>query len=526
MLRAEDLTPADLFQVLWKQRLAIVAVALCGAALAYGWSLFLPDLYTAETLVLIEDSEQSGRYARAPSAGSLRARLNTLSEQVLSRTRLENLVDEYDLVSPGGNRADTVASVRRKIVITTIGTDGFRLSFTHRDPEMAARVTNALADFYIEESTTSLERQVAQTAAGLQQQVDEQKSLLDRKEQQIIAFKSEHMGALPDQLGSNLSALGVLRQQIRSNNQELSAARAELAALPVPATSMADTESMEVVGARDAARQILAAAASEQDLTNRLARQHPQVRYEARSLQRQALLRQYTERHPDVRRLTLELDTLRGLVASADPYEPVVTATGTSSATSGVRDAYDSSRAGLQGRIAMLETERRTLLADVQDYESRIDRSPAVEQQLREMERDHESMVSNYNELVSRTLDAELATDMQVGAESYGAFRVIDRAVVPERPSSPQRFLFLLGGLLVGAGLVVGIAMLREIVLEPLNSGAEVERFTDIAVLATIPVVRTEQILRRQRLVRLGSVTAVGAVLVVVIMLRVMMRGM
>jgi hypothetical protein len=166
------------------------------------------------------------------------------------------------------------------------------------------------------------------------------------------------------------------------------------------------------------------------------------------------------------------------------------------------------------------------MLRDVAEYDRRVAGAPAVEQQMRVLEREHDSLLRNYIDLAGRNVEADLASDLQTADMPTSHFRVVDPAVVPSQPSSPLRMFFLLGGALAGIALVGGAAFLREVAVEPVNSASELERFGGLDVLASIPVVRTAQLVRRQRLIRVSSVAVVGSVLVVVFVLRVMVRGL
>jgi len=520
VLRAEDLTPEDLFQLIWRRRLALLGFAVAGAALAYGWALFVPDRYTAETLVLVEDAAVSRDYVQATSTMNLRARLDTLREHVLSRTRLESLVGEYQLADRDATLEQAVAKVRRRIGINVIGQDGFRLSFTDEDPRMAARVANALAGFFIAESVDSQARQVRNTAAGMQQQTEDVLRQLDAKEGEIAAVKSANLLMLPDQFPGNLAMLQTLRLQLRDNAARISAVRVQLAAAPIAVER--SVEDAETVSARDTARQILATALTAAAITNRLNGEHPLVQLEVRTLQREALLSRFTERHPDVRLLTADIDDLTRRVASAGPYVPAIV--GSTGVVTAARPG--PARVAFEQQVRQLESERTALLADLSEYQRRTDGSASVERRLRNLERERDSLDRNYADASSRTVAAELASDLQSANSPFNSYRVIDPAVVPSLPSSPLRWVFLLGGALFGMVLVAAAAFLHETIVEPVNSASEIERFSDLDVLASIPIVRTARLLRRQQLLRIGSVTAVGSVLAIVIVLRLMMRGL
>ncbi|NKB87470.1 MAG: hypothetical protein GKS06_04565 [Acidobacteria bacterium] len=519
VLRAEEMTPADLAQVVWAQRWAVVALALVGAALGYGYSLFVPDRFTAETLVLVEDSQLSRDYVQTTSTTSLRTRLDTMSEQVLSRTRLEGLVREYDFVSAGGSLEDAVAKVRRRITLDTIGQDGFRLSFSDEDPRMAARVANALAAGFINQSTEAIRAQTRTTATGLQQQADDLQRQLSNKEAEIEAFKAANLHALPTQLGDNLDEAQQLRQQIRDNTSRMIVVRAQLDALPEPVTSVAAAP--DEVTAIEVARQILGTTSAAQ-LDGKLETEHPLVQLEARRLQYESLLRHYTARHPDVRQLAAEIAALEDTVATAAPFVPELSSVAMPAAPS---STIARDRSAFETEISNLESSRTAMLGDLAEYERRVAAAPGVERQLRELERERDGLLRSHTDLASRTVEADLANDLQTAEIPTSRFRVVDPAAVPTQPTSPLRLYFLIGGALAGFGLVVGATFLREVTLQPVNSADELERFGGMDVLASIPVIQTPQRVRRQRLIRVASTAAVGAVLVVVFALRIMTRG-
>lgn len=520
MLRAEDLQPADLFQALWRQRLTAVALALVIGALAYAHSLFIPDRYTASTLVLVEEFDLPASYVASASTVNLRARLKTLSEQTLSRTRIDKLIDEFDLYSSPGD--DTpwetrLASVRARIVVEVIGTEAFRLAYTHRDPKMAAKVANALAGFFISDSTQAVERQVRNTSSEIQDHLDSVGAQLLAKEAEIRAYKSGHMGMLPEQLASNTSTLGRLRQQLSDNAIDLTTFRGELQQQEALA-GLAPGQPLSR-SALGRARQIVASSPAA-DLDARLANESPLVRLEALKLRRDSLLQQYTARHPDVAALAAEIvraeRAAAGLVYSEHGSLPPPSGGG-----AGPPLAVTEARQ----QVSRLESSRADLRSQLAEYEQRVVGSPAVEEVLRVFERDHSSLSTKYQDLSGRTMEVALAGNLQRRGSPFASFRILDPAVVPQVPGSPIRFLYLLGGVFAGLALTCIAVVLREMLREPLNSAEQVERYAAIDVLASIPVVETARMVQRRRIWQLASVSTVGSVLTVVLILRLLMRS-
>ncbi len=520
MLRADELAPGDLFEALWRwRRLAVAAALVCGA-LGYGYSLFLPDQYTAGTLVLVEEWQLPQNYVQSTATLNLGARLRTLSKQILSRSRLNELMTRHRLF---GDPADPVerekmlAALTKRITVEVGGGDSFRISFRHEDPDVAAAVANELAGFFIDDSRRALEHQVENTNSALQAQRERVKAALDQKEREIRDFKSQNMGMLPEQLSANLETLDRLQQQLTDNSSRLASARSRKAQLEAEALRGISAGGT-ILSARERAQQLLQDPTTT-DLSVRLPSEPPRVRLEVLRLQREALLRRFTRRHPDVQALDLQIAALEQEIAEA-PETPV----------RGVASAVDAAPPLVAEQIRDAEREIRDLLAErksiqeqMRAYEQRIERAPAVEQAMRELEREYNAMLQEYQGLVRRSMEAELAGDLQRSGP-FARFRVIDPAVPPQVPSGPLRVLFLAGGMLLGLGLLCAGVLAVEMVFEPIRSAAEVRKYAGLEVLATIPLIETRRLRRQRRRQGMATWAAVASVLAVVFVLRLLMR--
>ena len=518
MLRADELAPQDLLQTLWRHRLAAVAAGIVCAAVGYGYSLFVPDRFIASTLVLVEDARPPDSYVQATSTLNLGERLRTLSVRVLSRTRLEQVMQQYLLYgnpSDPVERETTLASMRKRIAIDVTGTEAFRIAFAHEDPLVAAQVANSLSEFFIRDSEQALERQVLDTTSGLQTQLQSVRDQLDAKEREIRDFKLVSMGRLPEQMSTNMRAIDRLQLSLIDNRDRL--AEAHDRKLQIEIETAREPGAVVATSAREKARQLLSSSTTG-NLDTRIASQPPAVRLEALKLQRESLLQRYTPRHPDVRMIESKIAELHSEVGfSTGSSNPSLAGAGAAGSSGNPR------LAAVRQEIRTLQAERADLQKQLQETEVRVQGSPDVEAQLRELEREHDSLLLSYQSLVSRNLDAELAGNLQ-RAGPFARFRIIDPAVPPQVPSSPTRVLFLLGGGVIGFGLVCAAAVLREMTFEPLNDADEVSRYAGIPVLASIPFIETEAWRRKQQRWRLASLATVGGVLGVVFVLRLLMR--
>jgi uncharacterized protein involved in exopolysaccharide biosynthesis len=135
--------------------------------------------------------------------------------------------------------------------------------------------------------------------------------------------------------------------------------------------------------------------------------------------------------------------------------------------------------------------EKSKLQADLQvrirNYEARVQLSPVIEEQFKQLTRDHQTAVDFYNDLLKNRNSAAMATDLERRLQGE-TFNILDPASLPDKPSYPNRPLYLAGGF--GGGLAFGIALtlLFEIRDKSLRSEQDVEFFLKLPTLALVPV--------------------------------------
>lgn len=179
---------------------------------------------------------------------------------------------------------------------------------------------------------------------------------------------------------------------------------------------------------------------------------------------------------------------------------------------SGTLTALDRARARLDRAnrgVRVPEPRRSELRARIEELENRLSAAPEVERQILELQRDRDILSRAYEQVRSRWVEASLAGSPEIG-EAPG-FEVLDPAVTPQRTSSPRRMHYFLGGGLLGLVLVLAGGMAREMILQPVHDAEELERYTGVPVLGSIPAIDDSRRRKRRVLVR-----AVGIVLAVV----------
>jgi polysaccharide biosynthesis transport protein len=444
---------------------AIFAVVLAASVAV---ALSLPDLFRSSAVVLVE-RQLPETVVRAAVSGELESRLHVIRQEILSRARLTELINRYDLY-PDLRRADmdsAIDQVRRDIEIELTGpeqvsgrtkTVAFNLSFTGTRRETVAEVTNAIAAFYVNQNTQMRSDEAARTTQFLRSQIDAAKAQLDRNEQQAKAYTSRHVGELPQQVDVNLATLERLNTQLRINSERQLRTleqRDKLFEAPPPVAPPQPPP----VSPEDARLRAL-----KRDL---------------------AQLDGFPDKHPDVRRLkdaiaALEIEIRASGSGPSGGAEPV--------APKPVDAPAGRARtvASLDAEIEALKGEETRLRQNIAAVEQRLEAVPYRQSEFALLSRDHQATREQYESLVKRYEEARLGQNMET--ENQGErFRVLEAAVPPMGPTAPNRLRLLIMGVFL-AGLIAVLAVLGvEQVDTSFHTVDDLRQFTSLPVLAAIP---------------------------------------
>jgi polysaccharide chain length determinant protein (PEP-CTERM system associated) len=489
----EKLTPAhdeslalraiDIFR---RRRLLATAVAGAVFASAVSFAVYLPDLYKASAVVLVERPVPES-FVRSAAAGELDSRLHIIKQETLSRTRLTELITRFELYPDLRKRypLDAVLDqMRHDMEIELTGpeqvsgrktTVAFKLSYTGAKGSTVADVTNALAAFYVDQNHSIRSYEATQTADFLKAQLDVTKTTLDRREHDIRDYTSRHPGELPQQVEVNLAALERLNTQLRLNGErqlKVLEDREKLAQATTPVTF--DTPHVEQV----------TTVPLESDRLARLKREL------------QLLEGQFTSRYPDVMRLKTEIAVLERQQQDAILREaqPEKIALGTRDAAPDTTAAFSPSIApgktlkGLGQELDRLKTEEASLRTSIAALEKRLESVPEREQEFGRITRDYQGSKDLYDSLLKRYEEAHVGESMEADRQGE-RFRVLEPALPPPSPVAPNRVRLVIVGLLLAAATGVGAALVAEQFDPTFHSGAALREFTSVPVLATIPYI-------------------------------------
>jgi len=467
----------DLALEVWSRRkwLGILVFAGVFAAVA-SLVAFLPNIYRSSATVLIERQQVPETMVKPTVTSELDTRLHTISQQILSRTRLADLIARFDLYPELRERAspeEVIKRLRRDIGVEFKGVEqqwgrsatiAFTISYRGREPETVARVTNTLASFHIEENLKARERQATGTADFLLGQLGEVKQRLDAQEQRLSGFKKQHRGELPQQMEANLAILERLDGQLRRNSDNQTRAIERREGL---VKQLADADSSGSNGGPGAAAERLARL--RQELTE--------------------LKTRFSEKYPDVIRVKAEIAALEARLADtksdgrpeADPAAPA------GPYVLRLREALRDVDAGIKA----LKGEEKDLQQAIATYQRRVENAPQREQEVQELSRDYGATKELYSSLLKRHEDAQLAESMEQHQKGE-QFRILDAAIPSEQPAAPNRLRLLVMGLLFSLGMAAGAVVLGEQLDTSFHSVGDLRAFTTVPVLVSIPRIVAE----------------------------------
>ena len=509
-------TIGDIAALAAKKRWLLLIPFAIGLAAAPVLARFAPERYRSEALLLVIPQQVPTDYVTPTMTQPIEERLPAITDQILSRSRLEQIIQQLDLYPAEREREvmeDVVQRMRLDIGTSAVGKDvnSFRVSYVSDSADKAQRVTERLASLYIEQNIKDRENQADSTSQFLTAQLEEAKKRLIEQEKKLEEYRKSHSGQLPSQLQGNLQAMQTASMQVQSLNESMNRAQerrllierqiADTQAVPVPAP-MATAEAPAPLST---AQQLELARA-------RLAQ----------------VLQRYTPSHPEVASLER---TIADLVSKLESETPVGGALEPKKPVTAAEAAAQKRILDLQAELAVIDyqvtanrAEAARLAKVMAEYQAKIDVVPTRESELVELTRDYSTMQEAYTNLLVKREDAMLASNLerrQIGEQ----FKLLDTASRPERPYNQLQRLGIISSGAV-AGLVVGLLIvgLLEYRDSSFRSEEEAIRTLSVPVLALIPVMSSERearvATRRARMIDAGGVALLLAAVIVVVVWR------
>jgi succinoglycan biosynthesis transport protein ExoP len=498
-------------QVIRRRHLHFLVPVFLGWLLIWGASWILPVRYKSSTLILVEQPTMPKNYVEPNVVDDLQNRLQSITQQILSRTRLLLIIDKLRLYEDGHRQItpDEKVELMRKDIDIELVRHGdqitaFNVFYSARDPHVAQQVTSELTDLFINENLRVRQQQSEDTTKFIGSQLENARASLAEQEAKVREFKGEHEGELPSQEASNLQILSGLQAQLQNEQDTLNAAKQQRVYLQtlIEQYRAVHTTSRSADGTPTG----LAGMDQELDrLKSKLA----------------DLSSRYTDHYPEVENLKDEIaktEKKRGtLVAELKTKGNAGRQVDDGTAAHDGTDPLQSSPLlQLQGQlqanqaeIANREQAIAGLKARVNSYQDRLNSAPTREQQLADLTRGYDQTKANYDDLLKKQNDSAMATSME-HMQQGERFSMIDPPSLPVKPDFPNRLKFCGIGLAVGLALGLVVVVGLEFMDDRLHSEKELKILLPMAILSEIPeiVSPSDEQSRRKRTVLGWAVAA------------------
>ena len=463
-----------------RRHLHFLIPLLIGWAAVWGLSWILPPRYRSTTLILVEQPTMPKDYVTPNVNDDLQERLQSITQQILSRTRLLHVIEQHNLFAGDGQSPDSkVESMRKSIDIELVRDSrnqisAFNLSYSSGDPRTAQEVTSALTSMFINENLEVRQKQSEDTTKFLEAQLETARTSLAQQEEKIREFKAQHVGEMPGQLATNLQILSGLQAQLQNEEDALNAAKQQHVYLQ----SLADQYRAMEGTTKSADGTGVGLAALDQEL-------------EKLRGQLADLSTRYTDTHPDVQRLKEQIAKTQKMRDDFVANLKMQQATPDTSEASAVplTDGSEATQASLmvqvqsqlrsnQAEITNREHSIAALRVKVEQYQARLNEEPVREQQLSDLTRGYDQSKASYDDLLKKKNESAMATSMEL-LQQGERFRILDPPSFPQKPEFPNRLKFC--GMGLGAGLALGVVLAGafEFMDQRLHDGKQIRKILD-----------------------------------------------
>lgn len=531
--------------VMKRRKFQIIISALLVFGISAVIVFILPSIYKSSGTILIETQEIPETYIQSTVTGYVEDRLQKISQLILSRDRLLELINRYDLyadLKQGYTKEEIIQKMRKDIHMESIrskddrktGTIAFIISYEGKNPHKVLKVTEDIVSAYLEENKKNREKKAKGTFEFLEEQLKELRSEISHYEKQIANFKDKNINRLPDLMQFNLQSMDRLDGEIKSKEEQINnlvnrkiylegqlatvspmlysagadgnrmiTPRAELASLRTQYLSLSTTLSKNHPDVISLKKRL---DAMETEVISRDEVREFHRRMEEKEMQLNQLMEKYSPEHPDVIKVRKELDGLKTEVEKFSEKHSTL------KMEKEIPDNPLYINLQIQIKSTQMEIdsahkELNNLRLKYRDYQKRVENTPYVELEYQTLQRDYTNAKEKYRETSGRLLEAREARGLE---ESRMAekFTLIDKPILSQKPYKPDRFKILVLTLVLALGVGFSFAFMAEHMDQSVRTSDDLARITGKMVLGVIPYIETPQDLikqqRRKRIYLIG----------------------
>ncbi|MEA2084740.1 MAG: GNVR domain-containing protein [Thermodesulfobacteriota bacterium] len=511
-------------------------------------ALVLPNIYQSSATVLIETQRIPPTLVPSTVTSYAEQRIQTITQQVMSRSRILRLIEKYDLLPEKRENLPTdvlVEKIRDRFSIQTIDVEAnsqnlsrpllltiaFSLYFEDEIAKKAQAVTNEVASYYLEQNLESRQENAKGTATFLEEQLEGVKKTIQELEARIYDFRGEHLELLPDYEQLNMQKMERINNDITDINMQIRSAEEQAAAMRNRIVFL-DPYGSERIYSPD--ERLLQLELEKAKLLSKYSSYHPSVisldheislleknvksvkqSQKKRERLNQLLLEQadleanYGDEYPPLQQTNEEIKILEADLAAHSETEDYTNI----DYEDATNPAYVSAKSDLiriEIAIASQIAEKMRLEEEADFLYEKLHAMPEVAREYSELTTDYRSAKMHYDTITQKLLSAKVSQGME--DEKMGeVFEVVEPAYLPEKPAKPNRWALIIIGMFLGLGGGIGMVFIREFTDHRVHDVGMLERLVDIPILAVISVMQTTEYLakqRRRKIIMMSSIFA------------------
>lgn len=504
--------------IIRRRHILFLTLLLAGWAVVWGSSWILPAKYKSSTLILVEEPAMPKNYVEPNVSDNLQDRLHSITQQILSRTRLLLIIDKMHLYQSPRHVLtpdERVERMRTDIDLELVqdpksdAITAFKIFYTAPDAHVAQQVTSELTNLFIDANNRVREQESENTTQFIETQLTNARASLAEQEAKVREFQGAHEGALPTQQTANLQILSGLQSQLQNEQDALNSAKQQ---------SVYHQSLVEQYHAFDGKhRSASGTPTGLEDIDQQLDKLRAKL---------QDLRTRYTDQYPEVQQLKAQIadtEKQREQAVANLKKAPATKQPNADQAREMEDPAQNAPLLQLQSQlqadkveIANRERAISSLESRIGQYQGLLNSEPAVSQQLADLTRGYEQSQTNYNDLLKKESESQMATSMEHMQEGQ-RFMMLDPPSLPVRPDFPNRLKMCVAGLGVGLGLGLLAVILLEFLDQRVHTDRALAKLIPVGIISEIPMIlEPADTIREKRRAVLGW--AMAALVMVVIL--------
>ncbi|MDX2457281.1 MAG: Wzz/FepE/Etk N-terminal domain-containing protein [Gammaproteobacteria bacterium] len=554
MALEQTLDLGDYLSAFRRRRSMILLVAGIIFAIGTITASVWPPTYQSSSTILIEEQEIPNELIQSTVTSYAAQRIEVISQRVMARSNLMEIVEKYGLYAKERARYTTeevLAEMSEDISVDMItaevmdprtgrpgvATIAFSLNYKSDSPTQAQKVASELTTLYLNENLKSRTEKAAETYDFLTVEAERLKEEIKTLDEQLSDFKGKNLNSLPESRELNSLSLQRAESELDDIDTQIQSVKERKIYLAGQLPLLTPYGSGDL---SNPSTRLEALRTEYISLASRYSPDHPDVvriKHEIQALETETgnyasqedrhaqldLLRKeldmteqiYTDEHPDVKRLRRQITTLEAELKNPSPTIQKDHAIG---ADNPAYVSLQTQIAAAASELRSLQSRRTATLEKITRYEERLLQTPKIEQEYRMITRDLEQASARYQDTRAKQMTAEVGQEME--KERKGEkFTLIDPAVLPEEPISPNRPAIIFLSLVLALGAGVGSAAVAESMNAAVRGAKGVVAILHTAPLAVIPYLPNEADTRAQRQKKRLMIIAVLAGVIILLLL-------